>query len=122
MDQPLSFYIAPRNEPPLPVAPVSKQQLDQWATETEIAAGTGAMRKGGPWKVYLAEAGTQDQALAVFDALRSAGYAAEIRPSGRGASRVYRVRIPNLPSRKEAEALAARLKASMGITALRISR
>ncbi len=121
MDQPLSFYIAPRNEPALPVAPVSKRQLDEWATETEIAAGTGAMRKGGAWKVYLAEAGTQDQALAVFDALRSAGYAAEIRPSGSGARRVYRVRIPHLPNRKEAEALAARLKASIGIAALRIS-
>ena len=121
MDQPLSFYIAPRNEPPLPVAPVSKQQLDEWAMETEIAAGAGAMRKGGAWKVYLAEASTQQQALAVFDALRGAGYAAEIRPSGSGASRVYRVRIPNLPNRKEAEALAARLKANVGIDALRVS-
>ena len=122
MDQPLSFYIAPKNEPPLPVAPVSKQQLAQWAAETEIGAGTGAIRKGGAWKVYVGAAGTQAQALAVYDALRAAGYPAEIHPTRRGASQTYRVRISSLPSRTEALALAARLKGSAGIDETRVSK
>lgn len=121
MDQPLSFYIAPRNAPPLPVAPVSRQQLDQWARETEIGAGMGAMRKGGKWKVYVAEAATQEAALGVYDALRNAGYAAEIRPAKSGAAQVYRVRISNLTNRNEAEALGARLRGSMGVAEPKVS-
>lgn len=121
MDQPLSFYIAPRNAPPLPVAPVSRQQLDQWARETEIGAGMGAMRKGGKWKVYVAEAATQEAALGVYDALRNAGYAAEIRPAKTGAAQVYRVRISNLTNRNEAEALGARLRGSMGVAEPKVS-
>lgn len=121
MDQPLSFYIAPRNAPPLPVAPVSQQQLDEWARETEIGTGTGAMRKGGRWHVYVAEAATQEAALGIYDALRSAGYAAEIRPLRAGAGQVYRLRIPDLANRGEAQALAAKLKDSMGYPAPRTS-
>ena len=45
MDQPMSFYIAPKNQPPLPVAPVSRQQLDQWALETETQAGKGVSKQ-----------------------------------------------------------------------------
>ena len=60
--------------------PVSKEQLDLWSLETEIAAGAGALRKGGKWRVYLADANNQDDALKAYDRLRNAGYAAEIRP------------------------------------------
>lgn len=123
MDQPMSFYIAPKNEPPLPVAKVSQQQLDEWSAETEIAAGAGAMRRGGQWKVTLAEANTQDDALGIYDRLRDAGYAAEIRPPLKSAAgQIYRVRISHLPSRQEAEALAGKLKGRMGIAEPKVSR
>ena len=121
MDQPLSFYIAPRNEAALPVAPVSKEQLAQWSLETEIGPGTGALRKGGKWKVYLAEADTQGKALGVYDELRKAGYAAEIRPLKTEAGLAYRVRISNLPSKKEAAALGTRLKGKMDVTEPKVS-
>lgn len=45
MDQPLSFYIAPRGEPALPVAPVPMEKLKEWAAETEIPVGGGAARR-----------------------------------------------------------------------------
>jgi len=52
MDQALQFYIAPktadgkadRSQPDPQLAAVDQQQLSQWATETEIAAGAGAAR------------------------------------------------------------------------------
>ncbi|MDP2708044.1 MAG: FecR domain-containing protein [Burkholderiales bacterium] len=122
MDQPMSFYIAPKNEPPLPVAKVSQHQLDQWSLETEIAAGAGALRRGGQWKVTLAEANTQDDALGIYDRLRDAGYAAEIRPLKSDTGPIYRVRIAHLPSWQEAEALAGKLKGSMGIAEPKVSR
>ena len=121
MDQPMSFYIAPKNEPPLPVAPVSKEQLALWSAETEIAAGAGAIRKGGKWQVYLVEAGNQSDALCIYDQLRNAGYAAEIRPLKSEAGMAYRVRISNLPSKQEAETLAGKLKGKLGISEPKVS-
>ncbi|MBI3936271.1 MAG: SPOR domain-containing protein [Betaproteobacteria bacterium] len=121
MQEPLSFYIAPRDKPAGPVARVSREQLRQWALETEITAGAGAVRRGGRWKVYAATAETQQEALAAYDKLRDAGYAAEIRPVKREGATQYRVRIANLPSEKEGRALAARLKAELAIAEPRVS-
>jgi len=121
MTEPMSFYIAPKGQPGQPVAKVSQKQLDQWSAETEIAVGKGAVRKGGKWRVYLAEAPTQDEALKVYDDLRNAGYAAEIRPMKNEEAQVFRVRISNLMSKKEAETLGAALKGKFGITETRVS-
>jgi cell division septation protein DedD len=122
MDQPMLFYIAPKNEPPLPVAPVSQEQLDIWALETDIASfGTGAIRQGGKWRVSLVEANNQGDALRVYNQLRSAGYAAEIRSEKTKAGLVFRVRISNLPNQREAAVLAVKLRGQMGITEPKVS-
>jgi hypothetical protein len=115
MDQPMSFYIAPRNAPPLPVAPVDPEQLRQWAAETEIESGKGAARRGGRWKVIAATFDTQADALKLYDGLRAAGYAAQIRPAMAGEKRTYDVRLAHLPSKVEAEALAGWLRGKMGV-------
>jgi len=123
MDQPMSFYIAPKNKPAEPVAKISQEQFNTWSAETEIAAGKGAIRKGGKWRVYLAELPTQDDALKVYDDLRSAGYAAEIRPLKKEETgTTYRVRISNLMSKQEAGLLGAALKGRFGITETRVSQ
>ena len=115
MDQPLMFYIAPKNKPPLPVAPVDPKQLAQWATETEIQAGRGAARQGGKWKVVLASVDTQQDALKIYDAVRAGGYAAEIRPHEAAGKHTYDVRLSQLPSKAEAQALADALRGKMGV-------
>jgi len=123
MDQPLSFYIAPRNAPALPIAPVAQSQLETWAQETEIQPGQGGARRGGQWRVTLARAANQQAALAVYDAVREAGYPAELRPiRAADGSTVYRVRIANLPSRAEAQALGTRLQGIAGVTEASVSR
>jgi len=121
MDQPLSFYIAPRVGPPLPVAPVDPAQLRQWATETEIAAGRGAARVGGKWKVVLASADSQAGALKLYDDFRAAGYAASIQPAEADNKKIYNIRLTNLPSRAEAQALADALKGKLGASAPRVT-
>jgi hypothetical protein len=122
MDQPMSFYVAPKDQPGEPVAPISKEQLDKWAMETEIAAGAGAIRKGGKWRLYVADASTQDAALTMYDQLRNAGYAADIRPVKKEDATTYRVRISHLASKQEAEALGGKLKGQMGITEPKASK
>ena len=121
MDQPLSFYIAPRGAPPLPVAPVDPEQLRVWSGETQIAPGSGAAYRGGKWKVIAASVETQEEALKLYDALRAAGYAAEIRPEMPAEKRIYIVRLAHLPSKAEAETLARSIRGKMGVVEPRIS-
>ena len=80
------------------------------------------MRRGGQWKLTLTTADTQKAALEVYDRVREAGYAAEIRPVKEGDKSAYAVRLANLPSRAEAEALAASLKGQLGLDELKVSR
>lgn len=122
MDQPLSFYIAPRDQPALPVQPVPKEQLDQWAAETEIAAGRGGARRGGRWAVYTADLKDQAAALAAYDALRMAGYPAQIRPGNVEGNLVYRVRVGGLATEADAQAVAGRLGTLPGLGELRTGR
>lgn len=121
MDQPLSFYIAPRGAPALPVAPVDAKQLEIWSAETQISAGAGAARRGGKWKVIAASVDTQAEALKLYDVLRAAGYAAQIRPVTRQEKLVYDVRLVQLPSRAEAETLAGAIRGKMGVTEPKVS-
>jgi hypothetical protein len=114
MDQPLQFYQRDKGKT-APIGFVDPKQLEQWAKETEIEAGKGAARRGGKWKVELLRAATQEAALRVYDQVRLAGYAAEIRPEKEADKYAYIVRISNLPSNAEADALAARLKGRYGV-------
>jgi hypothetical protein len=120
MDQARQFYRREKGQT-LPLGFVAPEQLLEWARETDIEAGRGAVRRGGKWKVILASVETQAAALAVYDQLRDNGYAAEIRPSKVGDKLVYGVRIANLPSRAEAEALSARLRGRYGAAEPRVS-
>jgi hypothetical protein len=113
LDQSRQFYQRENNQTQ-PVGFVDPVQLGEWAKETEIEAGKGAARAGGKFRVELAVADGQNEALAVYDQARAAGYAAEIRPLKREDKLVYVVRIGNLPSRAEAQALAAQLKGRFG--------
>jgi hypothetical protein len=120
MDQARQFYRREKGQT-LPIGFVEAAQLVEWAKETEIEAGKGAARRGGKWKVILASVDTQGAALAVYDQLRDNGYAAEIRPTQVGDKQVYRVRISNLPSKAEAEALAATLRGRFGVAEPKVS-
>lgn len=121
MQDPLSFYIAPKNAPALPVAPVPAEQLKEWSLETEIAAGQGA-RRDGKWKANMATVDQQSEALAIYDTLRNNGYAAEIRPGTRAQTPAYTVSIAHLSSQAEARVLADRLSAELGLSKATITR
>jgi hypothetical protein len=120
MRDPLSFFIAPRGQPALPVQPVPPAQLQQWAAETEIAAGQGVARRGGRWKVVLAASESQNDVVGVYQAVREAGYAAELNPVRRDGRRIYEARIASLPSREEAQALANALDGRFGVSGPRV--
>ena len=120
MDQPQQFYQRVKGQT-LPIGKVADAQLAQWAKETAIEKGRGAARRGGKWKVTLATVDTQEAALAVYDAVRAAGYAAAVMPVTAGDKTLYHVRITQLPSRADAEALAGQLRGKYGVTEPKVS-
>ena len=121
LDQALQFYIAPKangrpdTSRPVQLATVTSEQLTQWATETEIAAGQGAARRGGKWKVVAASSEEPGVALMVAEKLRAEGYATAVFPAGSAGKRTYEARIDGLPSRAEAEALGSRIEPITGV-------
>jgi hypothetical protein len=121
LDQPKSLYQALRNAGVLPVEPISDEALAAYAAETEIAPGQGAAGKGGKWRVYAARVRSQDEALAVYDRLREAGYPATIQPSHKEGATVYQVRIGGLLSEADGVAVAIKLKSELGLTDVSVS-
>lgn len=117
MSEPLTFYVAPRNQPPKGIEKADPETVKKWAAETEIQAGAGVLRRGGKWKLLLASTDSQEAALEVYDRVAVAGYAASIRPRIAGESIRYEILLRNLPGKTEAKALAARLKAQLGLEA-----
>jgi hypothetical protein len=120
MDQPQQFYQRVKGQT-LPVGKVSDAQLGEWAKETAIEKGRGAARRGGKWNVTLASVETQDAALAVYDALRNAGYAAAILPVKTDGKSVFHVRVGQLPSKADAETLAGQLRGKYGVAEPKVS-
>lgn len=109
MKDPLTYLQAPKTGAAT-VEAVLMEQLKAWAEQTEIAAGQGAIRKGGRWKLYLASYDRQTEALALYDSLRRDGYPARILPQTGDDGQRYRVRIAGFPDEQEANALGSRLK------------
>lgn len=116
MQEPLSFFIAPRKEKPKPVAPVSKQQVDEWSEETEIREGSGAIRRGGRYRVETDGTRSHDAAVRTRHELREAGFPAEIETVRDSyGNEEYRATVGNLPGAKDAQALAQKLR-SLGFS------
>jgi hypothetical protein len=105
MQDPNSFYIAPRNGPAQPPSPVSPAQVKEWSDETEIFARTGAVRAGGTFAVVVGS-GDERAAIALRDKLRDSGFPAISVGTGQASE----VRIEALSDATEAAALAERLR------------
>lgn len=111
MAEPMSFFIAPRNAAPAPVARVSEQQLAEWAKETDIPKGSG-VRKGGAFGVLAVTHTDEKLARQAQAELGSLGFASSLRTVKTETGATYYVRIAQLASKQEADAIAAKLKAA----------
>ena len=109
MDQPLSFY-ALEGTVSRPVETVLPDRLSEWAAETEEEPGHGVASRTGKWKITVASTKKSVEAFDVYNALRRAGYPAEIVPAKVGDARVYSVRLSNFESDKDAKFVVEALK------------
>lgn len=122
MDEPLQFYISPKDGTEAKLAKVTLEQLGVWGRETEINPDAGAMRQGGKWKVVLVSAKTQDEALSVYDKVRKAGYPVEIAPVKGEDGHIYAVRISNFISKKAAQVMADQLEKELNIAKPKVAQ
>jgi hypothetical protein len=109
LDEPLSFYALEGNVS-RPVASVPVDRFREWAAETEEQQGQGVASRGGKWKITAASPKKLGEAFDVYNALRRAGYAAQLVPSKAGEERVYGVRLANLETEKDAKSVVDALK------------
>jgi len=110
LDQPLSFYALETNVSK-PVATVLADKFREWAAETEEEPGQGVATRRGKWKVSVAAIKKSGEALDAYNALRKAGYPAQIIPSKAGEERIYGVSVSNFESEKDAKSAVEALKA-----------
>ena len=110
MDQPRQFYRRDKGVVE-PAGFVEPQQLHQWSEETEIGAGKGALRRGGRFNLELASAEKEPALRKMWEALREAGYPAEMQRRQEG----FAVRIRHFPTREVAQIVADQLTGRYGI-------
>jgi hypothetical protein len=112
MAEPLLFFIAPRGQPPNPIASVPKQQVEQWVEETEIRDGSGANRRGGRYRVDVLSTRDRDAALQARNKAREAGFPAQVEPQQDSyGNEDHHVRIAGLATSKDAAVVAEKLRA-----------
>ena len=116
MDQPLSFFVAPREGEPHPVAPVDPEKLKLWAAETELDLGRGVMLPGGGWIVQLGSHTTEAAAREHEQRLRTAGVPVEFTTVQLKARTFYRLRVSNFDTQQDAKYFADKMRGQSGIT------
>ena len=70
MSEPLAFFVAPRQQAPLPVGKADAAQMQLWAAETELGTVAGGAQRGGRFRVEVGTAPDQQAALRDYDAVR----------------------------------------------------
>lgn len=116
LSEPSSCYLATKGAPPTLADAASPGELGMRAALTGVHAGSGETTRRGRWLLELSLVDSESGALALYDHLRAAGYAARIMPqAASGGGYHFSVRILQLASKADAEALAARLERSLGL-------
>ena len=113
VEQPMTLFVTPRNAAP----PVDAEQFKRWARETEALAGDGMTGRTGQWKVLLSRAGSEAEALAIYDKARDAGYAAQIQPRLAGKAWLFDILLTRLASEQDAVVVANKVKSQLGYPA-----
>jgi hypothetical protein len=112
---PLSFYVAPKDAPPKPVASVTPEQLEKWVAQVALETGTGVIT-GGPWAVALNSFRKEARAARALTALRDVGIPAQIVPVTVQGVRWQRLVVAGFDSQSEAMAFAHRARELAGVS------
>ncbi|HYX66567.1 MAG TPA: FecR domain-containing protein [Burkholderiales bacterium] len=121
LDQPLQFFRRVDGKAQ-PVGSIDKEQLDKWASQVELQRGKGIARAGGRVSVELGRFDERTPAIQMREDVRKAGFPAVMTPIRGKEKTVYVVRIRQLASRAEGQALADQLRDKYGVNEPKVSR
>lgn len=107
LDKPGAFWVVFTGQPEKPAGQATPDQLVKFIDQAEMKYGSGVLLQGGRWRTVAAHLPNATQAASLRSALQAAGYPAEMVAKAGG----HEVRINQLATREDAEAVLARLKA-----------
>jgi hypothetical protein len=115
MDQPLTFFVAPRDGEPQPIAPVDPEKLKQWSAETELVLGRGVILPGGGWVVQLGSHESEAAARKIEARLLADGVPVEFTTVQLKDRTFHRLRVGGFDTQQDAKYFADKLRARPGI-------
>ena len=107
LDQSMSFFRAPREGEPHPVAPVDPNELKQWTAATELVGGQGVLLPGGGWSVQLSSHTDEAGARQAEQELLKRGLPAELTTAQVKDRTYYRLRLSGFDTQRDAKSFAA---------------
>jgi hypothetical protein len=120
LDKPNTEFVAEKDGPSRPVSAITLAQLEAYARETEMQPGAGGVGRGGAWKVYATRTPNEEEAVAVYEKLRDAGFASTITQRMNG-KKIYQVTIAGVLSENDGVAVAAKLRIQLGLRDVSVS-
>ena len=115
MDQPLSFFVAPREGEPKPVGPVDPEKLKQWSAETEFDLGRGVLLPSGSWIVQLGAHDNEVIARKIEQRLLADGIPVDFTTIELKKRTYHRLRVSGFDTREDAKHFANKMKGQPGI-------
>lgn len=110
------MFSAAKGQAPDAVSVLGRSQMYQWALQTEPLYDAGTQQKDGLWLLRFGVF-DKDEALALYDRLVLAGYAAKLRPLKANGGYRYELRLGQLTTEREALVLADRLVRELQVPA-----
>lgn len=111
LDKPGALWIVYSGEPEKPADQATPAQWTKFIAQSELQAGNGVLLPGGRWRTVAALLSSPAEAAALQARLQVAGYPAETKTKGGR----HEVRINQLATRADAEAVLQRLKSDAGL-------
>ena len=119
LDKPGAFWAVFTGEPEKPAGQATPDQLAKFITQAEMQPGQGIVLQGGRWRTVAGFLPSGAQANALRTSLQTAGYPAKVvAKDGK-----FEVRINQLATREDAEAVLKQLQANaaLGVTDGRVA-
>ena len=115
MNEPLSFYVKPKNQSPLPVGPVDADKLNEWAGQTELDAGRGIAAYDGRWNLVLYSLSNKIRADEIQREFRARGFAVKSVEYLHQGRDLLRIVLPGFVSREAAIGARSMVEEQLGI-------
>ena len=99
----------------MPVGNATPDELNKFLASTELQPGKGVAVEGGRWRVVAATLASDAAAAALAKRLQGRGYPAVIRTKDVAGKTVHEVRLNQLATRSDAQAVLDRIASVEGV-------